>query len=69
MAVKTSPLSSVLSSPSPVDVLAADAKLEEPVTTATVETFDGFRYALKIGKESGENRPISVKVTATLPKE
>lgn len=66
---KTSPLNSVLSSPSPVDVLATDAKLEDPITNATIETIDGFRYELKIGKANDDNHPVSVKVTATLPKE
>lgn len=66
---KTAALGSVLSSPSPADVLAADAKLEEPVTNATVETFDGFRYELRIGKATGDNHPVALKVTATLAKE
>lgn len=55
------------------DVLAPDAKpaetgLDHPVT-ATVETFDGFVYVLRIGKAMGENYPVLVSVTAQLPKE
>ena len=66
---KASPLGSLLSTASFSDVLAPDAKLEEPIINATVETFDGFRYELKIGKPNGENYPVSVKVSGTFAKE
>jgi hypothetical protein len=66
---KTSSLGSNFASPSFTDVQAPDTKLEEPVTTATIETFDGFRYELKIGKPNGENYPVLVNVSAESPKE
>jgi hypothetical protein len=55
------------------DVMAPDAPatetgLDKPAV-ATIETFDGFVYTLKIGKPAGENYPVLVSVTATLPKE
>jgi hypothetical protein len=66
---KTSSLNNVFSSASFNDVQAPDAKLEEPVTTATIETFDGFKYELKIGKAVGENHPVTVSVSGNFPKE
>jgi len=65
---KTSRLGTLLSASTIFDVLAPEAKLE-PIQTATVETFDGFRYVLKIGKEEGDNVPLAVEVSANLPKE
>ena len=65
---KTSRLGTLLSVSTVFDVLAPEAKLES-VQTATVETFDGFRYVLKIGKEEGDNVPLAVEVSANLPKE
>lgn len=70
---KAFPLGNLLSAPQIADVLAPDAKpadtgLDQP-TVATIETFDGFRYELKIGKANGENHPVLVAVSATLPKE
>jgi len=65
---KTSRLGTLLSASTVFDVLAPDAKLE-PIQTATVETFDGFRYVLKIGKEEGDNVPLAVEVSANLTKE
>ena len=70
---KASPLGSVFASPSFNDVLAPDAKpddtgLDKP-TTATIETFDGFRYELKIGKSNGENQPVQIAVSASFSKE
>lgn len=66
---KTAALKSVFASPTFSDVLALDAKLEEPITNAAIETFDGFRYELKIGKPTGENHPVLVNVSANFPKE
>ncbi|RFC41939.1 MAG: protein of unknown function (DUF4340), partial [Verrucomicrobia bacterium] len=66
-AAKTSSLSSLLASATIADVLAADAKAE-PVVSAVLDTFDGFKYELKIGKEEAENYPVFVQVSATLPK-
>jgi hypothetical protein len=67
-ASKVAPLSSLMASTNVSDVLAADTKVDF-VTTATVETFDGFKYVLKIGKEEGDGVPVTVAVSATLPKE
>ena len=67
-ASKTAPFGSLLASSNVSDVLAPEAKLE-PLNTATVETFDGFKYTLKIGKEEGDNVPVAVVVTAVFPKE
>jgi hypothetical protein len=66
---KTAALGNVFASPTFTDVQAPDAKLEEPTTTATIETFDGFRYELKIGKPDGDNHPVLVNVSANFPKE
>jgi hypothetical protein len=70
---KTFALNNIFASASINDVLAPDAKpedtgLDKP-TVATIETFDGFRYELKIGKATGENFPVLVAVSANLPKE
>jgi hypothetical protein len=35
----------------------------------TIETFDNFKYVLKIGKLNGENYPVMVSVSADLVKE
>ncbi len=66
---KVSGLGSVFSSASFTDVQAPGTKLEEPVTTAVIETFDGFKYDLKIGKANGDNQPVLVTVTGNFPKE
>jgi hypothetical protein len=66
---KTAALGSIFASPSFTDVQAPDVKLEEPTTTATIETFDGFHYELKIGKPNGDNHPVLVNVSANFPKE
>ncbi|MEQ1858383.1 MAG: DUF4340 domain-containing protein [Chthoniobacteraceae bacterium] len=66
---KTSSLGTILATATIADVLAPDAKLEEPVTSATIETFDGFRYEVKVGKPTGENYPVLVKATGNFPKE
>ena len=67
-ASKVSSLGSILSSASVADVMPADAKIE-PVATANIDTFDGFHYEVQIGKEEASNRPVTVKVSAELPKE
>ena len=67
-ASKTAPFASLLASSNVSDVLAPETKLE-PLNTATVETFEGFKYTLKIGKEEGDNVPVAVSVTAVFPKE
>ena len=58
------PLADVMAPDAPV----AETGLDKPAV-ATIETFDGFVYTLKIGKPVGENYPVLVSVTATLPKE
>lgn len=70
---KVSPLGSLLSSASFNDVLPAstDPKtvgLDKPVT-ASVETFDDFKYQFKLGKGHGENYHLQLTVSAALPKE
>lgn len=72
-ATKTSALASVFAAPTFNDVLAPDAKPEETgldkPTVATIETVDGFRYELKIGKANGDNHPVLIAVSANFPKE
>ena len=67
---KVSGVANSLSSPSFVDVVVngkpEQTGLDKP-TVATLETFDGFTYDLNIGKASGENYPLTVKVSANLP--
>lgn len=66
-------LGSIFSSPNFDDVLAPTAKPEETgldkPTVAKIETFDGFTYELKVGKPNGKDTPVTVSVTADLPKE
>ncbi len=68
-AAKTSAFGSALTAPTFADVLGPDAKLEEPVSALTVETFDGCKYELKVGKPNGEQLPMQVRVSAAFPKE
>ena len=72
-ASKVNPIASTLASPSFADVMAPDAKPEETgldkPTTVTFETADKFTYAVKIGKAVGENYPVTVAISAALPKE
>ena len=72
-ASKVNPIASTLSSPSFADVMAPDAKPEETgldkPSTVTFETADKFTYAVKIGKAVGENYPVTVAISAALPKE
>jgi hypothetical protein len=70
---KASPLGSVFAAPSFQRCprrrrQARDTGLDKP-TVATIETFDGFRYELKIGKASGDNYPVLIAVSANFPKE
>ncbi len=72
-ASKVNPIASTLASPSFADVMAPDAKpdetgLDKP-STVTFETADKFTYAVKIGKAVGENYPVTVAISAALPKE
>ena len=68
---KVSGVSGVLASPSFTDLAAPGAKPEETgmdkPTVATVETFDGFSYTLKLGKaKTDENYYLAMSVQATL---
>ena len=67
-AAKVNPIATTLAFASFADVMAPDAKLEDNATV-TFETSDKFTYALKIGKAVGENYPITVAISAALPKE
>jgi hypothetical protein len=70
---KASALGTAFAYASFADVMAPDVKPEETgldkPSTATIETFDNFVYTLRIGKLIGENYPVLVAATATLPKE
>jgi Domain of unknown function (DUF4340) len=72
-ASKVSSLGTLFSFASFNDVLAPDAKPEETgldkPSTVTIETFDNFKYVLRIGKLNGENYPVMVSVSADLVKE
>lgn len=69
---KTSGLNYVLSSPSFNDVLV-DPKPEkiglDKATTATIETFDGFKYTFKLGKAEGDNYALQMTVAGDFLKE
>jgi hypothetical protein len=69
---KISGVANSVSSPSFVDVVVnakpAETGLDKP-TVVTFETFDGFTYTLNIGKNSGDNYYLTMKVDANLPKE
>jgi hypothetical protein len=69
---KTSSFSSALSSPSFSDV-ATSVKpealgLDKP-TLVTLTTFDDFTYALKVGQKTNDIIPLTLAVSAQLPKE
>jgi len=70
---KVSSLPSLISNLNFTDVLPPDSKpqesgLDKP-DILTVQTFDRFRYSLKIGKPSDTNYPVSISVTADLVRE
>ncbi|HTD68684.1 MAG TPA: DUF4340 domain-containing protein [Candidatus Limnocylindria bacterium] len=71
---KASGLNFLLSSPSFNDVVV-DPKSEttglDKATVATIETFDGFTYTVKLGKipASEENYAMQISIAANLPKE
>lgn len=71
-ATKVASVSNPLGSPSFTDVAtsasAESLGLDKP-TVLTVDTFDGFAYAVKVGQKTNDNYPILVNVTAQLPKE
>lgn len=69
---KVSALGNPLASPSFEDVIMdtkpEDTGLDKP-TVITVQTFEDFNYVVKVGKKNGENYPLTVSVSANLPKE
>jgi hypothetical protein len=71
---KSSSVGSALAYPNFTDVAPADTKpetlgLDTPVE-ARLETFDGFRYDVKIGRKPGEEKyALKLGVMADLPKE
>ncbi len=72
-AAKTSPVGTAFAAPTFSDVLAPDAKpadtgLDKPAAI-TIETFDGFTYVLKAGKETNGNQPVTIEVNGKFAKE
>jgi hypothetical protein len=71
---KSSPAGNALSYPSFTDVVSPQTKPEEmgmdhPIV-ASLETFDGFSYTVKIGTKTNEdNYYVNTSVSADLPKE
>lgn len=69
---KVSGVSYPFSSPSfndvAIDQTPEETGLDKP-TTIEIETFDGFHYTVKVGNKQDDNYPLTVAVTATLPKE
>ena len=63
---------SQLGFPGFIDVAPRDSAGKTPVlekpAAMTVETFDGFLYTIKLGSPVGENCPLTVSVSANLPK-
>jgi hypothetical protein len=72
-ASKVSMFGSAFASPSFKDVVAPGTKPEETgldqPTTLKIETFDGFTYAMEIGKVKDEALPVKLAISATLKKE
>ena len=66
---KVSSFGSLLATLSFSDVLPKEEKLGDADHTITAETFDNFRYVITLGKERGDDVPLSVTVEANLPKE
>lgn len=71
---KTYGLKNILSSPSFSDIV--DPKATDEVTemnwpiSATLKTFDGFTYVVKIGKpDEDDSYPISIQISADIPSE
>jgi hypothetical protein len=71
-AAKTSPLATALASPNFSDI-ATSVKpealgLDKP-TVVTFETFEDFTYTLKVGQKTNDIIPLTLTVSANLPKE
>lgn len=67
-AKKVASLANLLGPSAFSDVFKVDEK-PEVVNTAVVETFDGFRYELKVGREENGSYPLLVQVGGTFAKE
>ena len=69
---KIAGVSNPLSSPAFADVLPAD-KLAgagaNPPAVVKIETFDHFDYTVRVGGKTNEDYPVTVAVTAEIPKE
>jgi len=69
---KTSSLSNPLSSPSFTDVDTKSTPeqlgLDKP-TSVTLDTFDDFTYALKVGQKTNDNYALALNISAQIPKE
>jgi hypothetical protein len=69
---KVSGVSNPFSAPSFNDIVSGGT-LEptnlEKATVISIETFDNFSYAIKVGPKQDDNYPITMTVTATLAKE
>ncbi len=64
-------MSNPLGSPSFVDVAMAKPEelgLDKPVAV-TVDTFEDFAYTLNVGRKTNDDFPLTVTVSAQLPKE
>jgi hypothetical protein len=72
---KASPVGNLLSWPSFADVVPPDAPAEltgmDAPVLATIETFEGFTYTLKVGKpaETGDNHHLQVSVAGSFPRD
>jgi len=67
---KASGVANPLSSPSFSDVQTTNAPAGmDKATVATIDTFDNFTYALKVGQKTNDNYPLAITVMASLPKE
>jgi hypothetical protein len=69
---KVSSVSNPFSSPSFADVATLDKSesfgFGKP-TAVTVDTFDNFTYVIKIGQKTNDNVPLSLTVSAQIPRE
>ena len=68
-ASKLSSITGAFASASFNDVAVPAAGSLTNITALTIETFDGFTYAGKIGAKQGENYPVQFAISAQLPTE
>jgi len=68
---KVSGMNYLLNSPSFNDVALTWSfnETNKPTTTAALETFENFKYTVKLASKGGDDYYLNVAVTATLPKE